>query len=360
MLSLDSLTGIFDDLPDGVCLSDADGRLTYLNPAARRLLGLDDAPGARRLCELLCSELVGEGGSVCAAHCPLLREPTSPHSGVSFTGRLRPSGPHSRGLRIRCYKLSSDAGGPAPHLTLLEDVTQVLEGNERRNDLRDSVANVMLDPLSAMVCALEVALGGDGELYPEKRLWLDACLLDAYRMTDLLRLYLDLVRFESGLMSVSTAGVDLTAVARNSLNAHAPLARRRRIILGEDFPGPLDARGDPDLVLRVVKILLDNAIRSSPDEGTVHVRGWAAAGFVLISLADSGSGLRPEELQHAFDLKGQVRRSPAAGEGGLNLGLTYCRRAVEAMGGSIDVSSRPGAGSEFIIRLPALRPERSG
>ena len=112
--------------------------------------------------------------------------------------------------------------------------------------------------------------------------------------------------------------------------------------------------GDHDRILQVVSNLIENALRVTPSSGSV---GVSAAGGA-ITVRDTGPGLDPEDIPHAFErfyLYGRYRSERPVGSG---LGLAIVQELVSAMGGSVEASTRAGGGAEFTIRLPSI-PARS-
>jgi CheY-like chemotaxis protein/anti-sigma regulatory factor (Ser/Thr protein kinase) len=109
--------------------------------------------------------------------------------------------------------------------------------------------------------------------------------------------------------------------------------------------------GNPLQLKQAVDCLLDNALKFTPRGGRVEVRAYSESGVVCLVVADTGIGMEAEELEHIFDPFYQVEGSPTRRYGGLGLGLTVAKAVVEAHGGELDVQSRPGAGSQFTVRL---------
>ena len=101
--------------------------------------------------------------------------------------------------------------------------------------------------------------------------------------------------------------------------------------------------------------LLDNAITHTPEDGRVTVSAHATVGAVIVAVADTGSGIAPEDLPRLFDRFYRADPSRARSTGGTGLGLTIARRIVEAYGGSITAESTVGQGSRFMVRLPAAQ-----
>jgi signal transduction histidine kinase len=108
--------------------------------------------------------------------------------------------------------------------------------------------------------------------------------------------------------------------------------------------------GDPDALMQVLLILLDNALKFTPPDGDIHVTTTATAGQVAIAVQDTGPGINPEALPHIFErfYQGDTARAGT----GTGLGLAIARALVEALHGTISVDSAAGHGSTFVVTLP--------
>ena len=118
--------------------------------------------------------------------------------------------------------------------------------------------------------------------------------------------------------------------------------------------------GDGDRLMQVFNNLVDNAIKFTPSGGKVALRSYQENGQVVVSVADTGIGLAPEEKERIFERFYQADRSRPGGLArGAGLGLAIAREIVHAHGGSISVTSQPGKGSIFIVRLPIAAKSES-
>ncbi|MDA1174820.1 MAG: ATP-binding protein, partial [Chloroflexi bacterium] len=109
---------------------------------------------------------------------------------------------------------------------------------------------------------------------------------------------------------------------------------------------------DKERIGQVIGNLLENAIRHTPERGTVAVTVQTAGSNALVSITDTGLGIPQEELVRIFDRFHRLDPSRARATGGAGLGLTIAKQLVEADGGTISVSSNPGEGSTFSFTLP--------
>ena len=117
-------------------------------------------------------------------------------------------------------------------------------------------------------------------------------------------------------------------------------------------------RGDPDAVARVVRILIDNALRYGPHGQTITVSTTCRQDAAAVSVTDHGPGIPPEEREHVFE---RFHRGRAAGpESGFGLGLAIGRELAVRMGGTLELADREPPGAGFVLTLAAAEPEDSG
>jgi signal transduction histidine kinase len=123
-------------------------------------------------------------------------------------------------------------------------------------------------------------------------------------------------------------------------------------------PGPCWGRGDPDAVARVVRILLDNALRHTPESSTIHVVPAYHGDNATIAIADEGPGVAPDDRERIFERF--ERGSAPPGEGGFGLGLAIGRELARRMGGELRLDEdAPGPGARFLLELPIELPSGS-
>ena len=112
---------------------------------------------------------------------------------------------------------------------------------------------------------------------------------------------------------------------------------------------PLPANGDPRGAVQILVNLIGNAVRLSPEGGTIAVIGERRGAFVAVTVADEGPGIDPADQERIFERYERVGDAP----GGIGLGLAISRRLARSMGGDIDLQSAPGEGARFTLLLPA-------
>jgi signal transduction histidine kinase len=272
-----------------------------------------------------------------------------------MTQPLRDMATAARRLEVGDYS-------PRVHTDSRDEVGQLAVAFNRMSDeleqveasRRDLVANVsheLKTPIAAIRAHLENLL--DGVERPDPGT-LQVMLEQSDRLTRLVDQLLDLSQLESGDVPLRREAVDVdalvTRVASEIEVAGAGVELRRRI--PEILP-PVDA--DPERIHQVLFNLVDNAVRFTPEGGTVEIRATLDRASVRIEVSDTGVGIAPEHLPRLFERFYRVDPARSRGEGGTGIGLAIARSVVEAHGGQLRAESEPGHGSRFWFELPVAR-----
>ena len=223
--------------------------------------------------------------------------------------------------------------------------------NQARAEVLGVVAHDLRNPLGVVSSALQMI--GEFQLPPADREKMLAAAGRAVReMERLIGDLLDVIRIEAGHLTLETeeiAAVDLLAPAADGVRH---LAVERSIDLRvEETDESLQVRADRERLGQVFGNLLANAIKFTPPGGRVTLRAWRDSGDVVFEVADTGSGIPAENLEHLFERFWQARQTDSRGVG---LGLPITKGIVEAHGGRIWVESTVGKGSRFRFTIPAV------
>jgi signal transduction histidine kinase len=180
------------------------------------------------------------------------------------------------------------------------------------------------------------------------------CRAGASRMHRMILDLLDVAGLEEGKLLLRLEDADAVAVARRAIEDAEAAARQREIVLVLDAPAPCPVRADASVLGRVFDNLLANAIEHSNRGGRVTVELAPCDEGVSIGVADQGPGIPEEHRERVFEKFARLELRKAGLGGNRGLGLTFCRLAVEAHGGTIWVDAAPGGGALFRTILPAV------
>lgn len=239
--------------------------------------------------------------------------------------------------------------------SLGEEKEQLQELLRLREELEAMVVHDLRNPLNSVMMALNLLERMKDEVKDPVSFTLAIRLANgaAKRMNQLIATLLDIARLEAGKLVLNITEFDLSVLFRDLIEMEQTWVKKEVEIVTQTQPG-LMVRADRDVLWRVMTNLLDNALKFAPPASTIEITAQAMDNrTVRIRVMDAGPGVPPEERERIFEKFTQIRDAEHRNYGGTGLGLTFCRMAVEAHGGSIHVGAGPsGGGSCFSIQLP--------
>ena len=218
--------------------------------------------------------------------------------------------------------------------------------DELRRALVNDVAHELRTPVTILQASCEELADGLAEPTPERLASLHQEVLRLGRVVEDLEV---LAAAEAAELRLDHQPVDLAAVAGEVLELLQPRAAQARVTLRGELHAAT-VSGDPHRLHQIAANLVANAVKYTPPGGTVTVTVDPAGGSVRLVVADTGPGIEPDELPHLFDRFWRGRA--ATGTPGSGVGLTVVAELVRAHGGRIEVTSTPGTGTTFTVRLP--------
>jgi two-component system phosphate regulon sensor histidine kinase PhoR len=223
---------------------------------------------------------------------------------------------------------------------------------------RDFVANVsheLKTPLTSIRGFAETLLEDDPP-EPLRRQFLENVRRNTLRLQRLVDDLLDLSRLEAGRWDLQAEPVDVAAAAREAWQAVEPHARGKGVSFGVAGAGV--AAADDQALAQVFQNLFDNALRYTPEGGSVGVEIHTDQGLVHVAVSDTGSGIPARSLPRIFERFYRVDPARSREEGGTGLGLAIVRHLVQGMGGEATAESELGRGTVIRFTLPASSERR--
>ncbi len=293
-----------------------------------------------------------------------------------------PSGSHLPGWRLALYLEGADPFAAAASrqvtaylwtgvlvIVVLALMAAVVAGylirqvrlTRLKNDLIATVTHELKTPLASMRALVDTLLAGNVRDERQAREYIQLMSKENERLSHLIDNFLTFSRMERNKRTFQFAEVDMG----EAINAAAGIVHDRfngpgcglDIQVPEDLPR---VRADRDAMVTVFLNLLDNAWKYSGDEKHIDVRAYAEDGMVCLEVRDNGIGMSRRATKRIFDRFYQVDQTLSRKAGGCGLGLSIVKFIVDAHGGSISVSSQPGKGSTFTIRLPLAISQAPG
>lgn len=322
---------MLDDLSEGVVGIDTGGNVIVANPAAERLMGCEIVPPVP-LSRCVPEEVYGLWRSM-SLDSPV-REDTFLLEG-------------ERALQVHSSFLSDQE--ELKSLLVLRDVSQEVKLERSRRDFIANASHELKTPLFSLGGFLEILQ--DEEVEEETKKEFIATMKEQVdRLAELARNLLDLSRMDSGAVEIDTASVELREVVE-TVAREFPVqsaGNESRIDIS-GLPEGLVARCDRLRTAQLVRILLDNALKYSPDNTTVEVVGSSNGGVAHLTVTDRGPGIPEGEVSRIFE---RFYRGRSAGRvRGTGLGLSIARELVRLMNGTVSVDSSSD-GTSLKVTLP--------
>jgi signal transduction histidine kinase len=246
---------------------------------------------------------------------------------------------------------SAEGGGA---VVTFVDVTEIRRLEAVRRDFVANASHELKTPLTAMRGFAETLLEED---LPEdlRRQWLTSLKTNTLRLQHLVDDLLDLSRLESGGWAAKTDVVELEAVAQELLSEMTETARERGVTL--ETRGSALAYGDDQGLEQVLRNLVENALRYTPERGKVSIEIEGGEELVTVAVRDTGTGIPTSALPRIFERFYRADPARSRAEGGTGLGLAIVRHLVQAMGGEVWAESELGHGTTVIFTLPSVQDE---
>jgi PAS domain S-box-containing protein len=235
---------------------------------------------------------------------------------------------------------------------------------EQTDEMKDQFLGILSHELRTPLNAIQgfgsiLADGIAGDLTPEQTRFVGKILDSSDLMLDLVDDLLDMSRVQAGKFALELQDVEVPLLIRNTLAGLSAEAMQKGHSLVNEVPASLPVvKADPRRLSQVVSNLITNAIKYTPEGGTITVRARVDAGTpraLRVEVSDTGIGVPPEQQERIFQAFTQVDMSSTREIGGVGLGLSIVKALVEAHGGVVGLES-DGAGSTFFFSLP-LPPE---
>ncbi len=211
-------------------------------------------------------------------------------------------------------------------------------------------------PLNSIIGFTGILIQGlAGPLNPEQQKQLTMVQNSSRHLLALINDVLDISKIEAGQMVLTCISFELTSAIEKAVKLISPLAEKKEIELQMDLPGtPVMLTTDQRRLEQVVLNLLSNAVKFT-EKGQVRIVCRIENEQYILSVTDTGIGMRPEDLPDLFQPFHQIDTGLARKHEGTGLGLSICKKILDLMGGSIEVASQRGQGSTFTVRLPRQR-----
>lgn len=338
---------ILSSIEDGLVVFDTTLGVTGINPAARRMLGLQftecigrpctDILPAPHVCDLIRKTV--EGGV----------QPEIPEEERVLTVSAEE---RSRHLLFSITPIRGRDRNLSGILLLLKDVTRLKEVEQLKSEFVMAASHELRTPLTSMGMSIDLLLEHAAHRLEEAdRELLQAAHEEVHRMQALVNDLLDLSKIEAGRIDLEIESVPVRTLLETVQTIFGGQLDKKQVELSSDLADErLHIRADANKITWVVTNLVSNALRYVNEGGHIRLSAKRIGPQVHFSVRDDGPGIPEEYLSRIFQKFVQVKGRETGGTG---LGLAICKEIVRAHGGSIWAESAPGQGSVFTFTVPA-------
>ena len=330
---------ILEAIPSPVFVLGEDGKILQINPAAEALT--EELGVANRLPAKI-QRILDESAESGTNHMP-----DDPREALLF--RI---GEREHYYLPRIFRFTSEDGIHSGRAVLLHNVTRIRWLDDMKTNMLSTVSHEVKTPLTGIRMVLHLLLEErSGHLTPIQKTMVTSANDDCERLLGTLNSLLDLSRAESGSTHLTRVPVHLTEALQRSERLFSPKASERHVRIEVESNGGLpDVSADPVRLDEVINNLVSNAIKHSPDGGTVTLRtSQPDADHMRVSVIDEGPGVPEEAQSRIFE---RFFRAPGQENHGVGLGLFICREIMRAHEGRIGLRERTGDQTEFFIDVP--------
>jgi signal transduction histidine kinase len=263
-------------------------------------------------------------------------------------------------LRTHTAAVTGEEGEVLGSVSVIEDISYLKALEEMKDAFVAMVAHELRAPLSAIQQLNTVILDGlAGAVTDKQRELLGRSQERTKGLLNLIRDLLDISKMETGRSFQQKEPLDVSSLAEKTVELMLPqtVAKHQTLELGIQPNLPL-INADPQAMEEVLTNLISNAIKYTPEKGTIHIEVKPKDDYLLIQVADNGIGIAPEDVSRIFDKFYRVKNEKTRQIVGTGLGLPIVKQLVEAHLGHVEVQSHLDQGTLFSVLLPTLPQER--
>ncbi len=328
---------VLERIGEGILLLDERFRPRFANAAARHMLGFRDPWLPERVPSDEMASLAREAAQ-----------------GSDIERTLSVMFPMPMDLKVRATRLEEPAGV----LVALQDVTQEVGAQRVRREFVTNASHELKSPVAGLQALAEAVAEAAVDDPAAAERFSQRMIAEADRLSRLIADLLDLSRLEEQPVPPSVP-VSLSIVARREIETVIAAADDKSIELHVEVEPNIQVAGDEQQLGLLVRNLLENAVRYTPEAGSIGLRVHRDGDSALVVVDDNGIGIPSDAQDRVFERFYRVDRARSRQRGGTGLGLAIVKHVAELHGGEVNLSSELGRGSTFSVRLPSLVQEES-
>lgn len=336
-------SAVLSSMQAGVMVTDEKGRIVLLNPSLRKLFMVDVPAEGKLPIEVIRNAAVQDIA-------------TRALQGVRAlaSDEVQLNVPQERFIQVNGAPIVRE-GRCTGAIIVFHDITELKRLERIRKDFVANVSHELRTPIASIKGYAETLLDGALQDPQHAKEFIRIIYENSDRLAKLIEDLLDLSKIESGKMKIAFLPVDIADAFQRAVAVIANQASSKAISIQSTIPAELPkVLADETRLSQVFVNLLDNAVKYTPEKGTVTVTVSVKDRFVQVDITDTGPGIPPNDLSRIFERFYRVDKAHSRELGGTGLGLSIVKHIVQIHGGSVWAESEPGAGSTFSFTIPAV------
>ncbi len=347
-----TLAAIQGSMTEGLVVLDPEGRVTYLNETAKSLWGFD----GKDISGMLLNEVFGSKNAIFESpeHLERLMNLTNGRPDEPSAAVVTLESPRRRHLEVTAFSIP---GAPGQEMTglLARDITQEQELQDRRNAFVSIASHELRTPMTTIMGFSELLLNPE---VPDdsRRQWTERIHENSQILSAIVDDMLDVSRIQTGRLALSLESIGLKGVVDQILSDINPDREKHEFVIDVSADLP-EVIADPEKLQQIVINLVSNAIKYSPEGGTITIGAHdeKEKERVVAMVSDQGIGIAKEELDQLFSTFHRIRRPETEGIKGTGLGLSIVKGLAVMMRCDAWVESEINKGSKFYFSMPTKR-----
>jgi two-component system sensor histidine kinase VicK len=338
---------ILQSVADGIITVDVSGRIISVNKAFEKMTGVNASTAVGLpICDVFRFSEDNTDFTLSLGECfdaALHGGGTSRETSLTsvFGGR--------NALMISAAPVREAGGKVTGVVNLLRDISREKEIDRMKTEIIRSVSHEFRTPLSAIVGMTEMILEGDIDDRRSKK-YLGTILSEGIRLSNMVSDLLSIARIESGKELLRLVEIDVKELLSGISHSFSALAEKKKADITYDIDGVSHFVGDEEKIKRILTNLIDNSLMFSDEGCSIEVALKDTKGGVEIRVLDTGWGISEEDMAHLAERFYRGRHGQRIK--GTGLGLSLCREIIKMHGGSMDITSKPGVGTQVVLSLP--------
>ena len=343
-----ALSVVMTQIQNGIIAVDQNLRIILVTPVAKKLLGIvGNAEGmlvSETSKDVSLDDVFTEAMQQCGVY-------TNDVAARTKVGRGH------RPLRLYVSPMRND-GNVVGALAMVEDITELRRLEQVRTDFAANVSHELKTPLTSIRGFVETLEAGAIDNPPMAHKFLRIIMMETERLTRLINDILSISKLESGDNEVAIERIRLDKMAYDIADMLTIHASEKEVTINAHMnEKPTFIMGNPDRVEQMLINLVENAIKYNKPGGSVTVQVFSDDKEANVTISDTGIGIAEEHLPRMFERFYRVDKGRSRQMGGTGLGLAIVKHIVRSMNGEIEVHSKLGEGTEFLVTLPVAPKE---